>query len=266
MKIVTLVENIAAAPLQAVHGLSLYIETKQHKILFDLGIHGAIVPNAETLGVDLTAVDTVIISHGHHDHGGDLGLFLSINKTAKVYIQQTAFETFYVNAPKISVKRSVSLDASLKDHPQIILVDGDLIIDDELQLFRADNVTHLRSTANDTLYCDDVLDRFTHEHNLVIQEGDNSVLFIGCGHSGVVNILNKATQWNPQLCIGGYHLYNPTMQETVSDELLNQITQEMAQHPIHFYTCHCTGEYAYNYLSTRLPQMDYLSCGTIITL
>ena len=37
MRIVPLVENTTKSELKAKHGLSLYIETKLHKILFDLG-------------------------------------------------------------------------------------------------------------------------------------------------------------------------------------------------------------------------------------
>lgn len=266
MKITALVENIAQPPLQGVHGLSLYIETADHKILFDLGTRGALLPNAQALGIDLTAVDTVIISHGHYDHGGDLPLFLKQNHTAKVYLQKTAFDPHYVKPALIADRRYIGLDVNLKHHPQIILVDGDLVIDDELTLFRADTTQKLRSSANDTLYDEEGMDRFTHEQSLILQEGGHTALIMGCGHSGIANILDKAVQYHPEICIGGYHLYNPTLKLTVPDELLDAIAQEMGQYPIHFYTCHCTGEYAFDYLKERLPQMDYLSCGTVLTL
>ena len=55
MKIVTLMENTACHPgLTAEHGLSLYIETATHKILFDAGQTGAFADNAEKLGIDLS--------------------------------------------------------------------------------------------------------------------------------------------------------------------------------------------------------------------
>ncbi len=266
MKLTAMVENIANPPLCAVHGLSLYIETQQHKILFDVGLSGALFKNAEILSVDLTQIDTVFISHGHYDHGDDLGNFLAINPHAKVYIQRTAFEHHYSLPSATNIKKPIGLDSSLAGHPQIILVDGDLKIDDELTLFRADTTDRLHSTANDTLYDEEGVDRWTHEQNLIITQGEKTALIMGCGHSGIVNILDKAKIWNPSLCVGGFHLYNPTEKTTVADSLLEQIAQEMGQYPIHYYTCHCTGDHAFHYLQQRLPKMDYLSAGTVITL
>ena len=82
MKITALVENTAKEKLKAKHGLSLYIETKKHKILFDLGPDDTLFENARVCGIDLSKVDIVIISHGHMDHGGALSKFLAINKEA----------------------------------------------------------------------------------------------------------------------------------------------------------------------------------------
>ena len=90
MKITALVENTTNQGWRTVHGLSLYIETPGHKILFDVGPDDTIFKNAERAGVDLAAVDTLIISHGHSDHGGALKKFLDINHRAKVYIQRSA--------------------------------------------------------------------------------------------------------------------------------------------------------------------------------
>ena len=95
MKITALVENKSACELAAVHGLSLYIETEEHKLLFDLGPDQTLLKNAEKRGIDLTKVDTVVISHGHFDHGGALDAFLKMNHTAKIYVQRKAFEKHF---------------------------------------------------------------------------------------------------------------------------------------------------------------------------
>lgn len=78
MRVTVLVENHSDGVCTARHGLSLYIETKLHRLLFDLGPDETVFENAERLGIDLAAVDTVIISHGHNDHGGALGHFLPV--------------------------------------------------------------------------------------------------------------------------------------------------------------------------------------------
>ena len=89
MRITALVENRSDCGLIPVHGLSLYIETERHKLLFDLGPDDTLLKNAEKRGIDLGEVDTVVISHGHYDHGGALAAFLQVNQMAKVYVQRT---------------------------------------------------------------------------------------------------------------------------------------------------------------------------------
>ena len=261
MKITALVENKSTGALHGVHGLSLYIETPNHKILFDLGPDKTLFDNSIALGLDLASIDTVIISHGHYDHGGALEHFLEFNSTAKIYVQRKAFERHYAKALPLNV--DVGLNASLKNHPQIILTDGDFEIDGELRLFIVSDTSRCYSEANDTLYDDAGKDTFAHEQNLIIS-GDPNVLITGCGHAGIVNILEKAAQFSPKVSVGGYHLFNPNTKKTVPSELLDEIAAELTRYDTRYYTCHCTGEKAFRYLSERVPNMEYLQCGGVI--
>jgi len=265
MKITALVENQSSRELKTKHGLSLYIETLKHKILFDVGPDNTLFENSNTCGIDLLKVDTVILSHGHMDHGGALEQFLKINHSAKVYAQRKAFEKHYSKKSLFFSKVDVGVAPHLQTHPQMVLLEGDYTIDDELTLFTAPDTGKYRSSANDTLYTDAGKDDFSHEQNMMVL-GDTNVLIMGCGHAGVVNILNKAMAYKPQVCVGGYHLFNPTTKKTVPNELLEGIAQELAKHDIRFYTCHCTGQTAYNYFAERLPNMNYLSCGDAIEI
>ncbi len=73
MKITTLLENKTTCDaLRCEHGLSLYIETAKHKILFDSGASDAFWENAKALGIDLAQVDIAFLSHAHNDHCGGL--------------------------------------------------------------------------------------------------------------------------------------------------------------------------------------------------
>ena len=61
MLIKTLAENIAISEdFGCEHGLSLYIETKEHKILFDVGASELFLRNAEKLNVNIADVDFLI--------------------------------------------------------------------------------------------------------------------------------------------------------------------------------------------------------------
>ncbi len=262
MKITALVENETKCELKAKHGLSIYIETQNHKILFDVGPDNTLFQNAKTRGIDLTAVDTVIISHGHMDHGGALNRFLQINSTAKIYIQKRAFEPHY--SKLLFLKVSIGLNDKLENHPQVILIDGDYQIDNELSLFTVNHTHKCYSNVNDVLYTKNAQDNFLHEQNLIIQENQTS-LVMGCGHAGIVNIMEKAERYHPKLCVGGYHLFNPLTKKTVSVELLNNIAKELKKYPqTQFYTCHCTGADAFHFLSQQMPNLFYLSCGEAV--
>lgn len=264
MKIISLVENESKCDVKPVHWLSLYIETNKHKILFDLGPDNTLFENAKKRNIDLTKVDTVIISHGHKDHGGALERFLDINKTAKVYIQRKAFEPHYCKI--LFAKFNVGLNSKLKSNKNITLLDGDYRIDDELFLFTVQNIKKCYSKNNDTLYDKDGKDKFLHEQNLIISENKN-VLIMGCGHTGVVNIMEQCSNYNINYCIGGYHLFNPVTKRTVSKELLKEIANELAKYNhVTFYTCHCTGKNAYKFLSEILHNMNYLQCGETIKI
>src|SRR5665648_658871 len=96
MKILTLIENLVYKQgLVAEHGLAIYLETENRKILFDTGQTGLFLQNAQKLGVDIEDIDTLILSHGHYDHTGGLYPFLEKNSKAKVYAKSSIFTPKY---------------------------------------------------------------------------------------------------------------------------------------------------------------------------
>ena len=95
MKITVLCENTSYHGLPCEHGLSLFIETEHHKLLFDTGQSGLFAENAQKAGIDLSQVDICVLSHGHYDHGGALKIFSQINDKAKIYMNRYAFGFHY---------------------------------------------------------------------------------------------------------------------------------------------------------------------------
>ena len=268
MRITSLVENTTKSELKAKHGLSLYIETKVHKILFDLGPDNTLFENAVKKNIDISKVDTVIISHGHVDHGGALKKFLDINSMANIYIQKTAFEPHY--SKTLFLKIPVGIHNTLKTNRQIILLDGDYKIDDELSLFTVNKTNKLYSPVNSVLYDKKGKDTFAHEQNLIITANGKRVLFSGCSHTGIVNIQNQAEKLilsEISTVVGGFHLYNPPTKKYESDEMIANITNVLEKKKSDYYTCHCTGIKAYKKMKYKLGErLHYLSTGTEILL
>jgi len=92
-RITVLVENTAESPgLLAEHGLAFWIEVGSQCILFDTGQGGVLVINAYRLGISLSRVDAVVLSHGHYDHTGGLADALRANRPAAVYAHPAAMK------------------------------------------------------------------------------------------------------------------------------------------------------------------------------
>ena len=79
MKITVLVDNAPGGELGAEHGLSYLIDHNNYQLLFDTGHTDLFLRNAEKLGFELAKIETVVLSHGHWDHGN--GLVHIKNKT-----------------------------------------------------------------------------------------------------------------------------------------------------------------------------------------
>ena len=119
MKITVLAENTACREdLTCEHGLSLFIETGKHRILFDAGQTDAFAENAEKLGIDLKTADLAILSHGHYDHSGGIARFLEANSVAPVYLHREAFTPHY-NADG----KYIGVDPALAESPRLRFTD-----------------------------------------------------------------------------------------------------------------------------------------------
>ncbi len=272
-KIIALVENTKSSKEYcAKHGLCLYIETATHKILFDLGPDNTFVKNAEKMGIDLKAVDTVVISHGHKDHGGGLKAFFSLNSKAKIYVRKTAFDPHYIKL--LNIPFPVSLDKSLACSERFVFTNDNHVIDDELTVFSNVKSSEFHSKSNDVLLTKKenrlIKDDFNHEQNVILTSGGKKILISGCSHSGVVNIQKKAeiiSKDKMSYVIGGFHLFNPPTKKSESNELIYDIANALNKNKSTYYTCHCTGIKVYEQMKETLKdKLQYLSTGTELEL
>lgn len=263
MKIVTLVDNISTdSRLKQKHGLCFYIETAKHKVLFDVGSDDTFLQNAKVLGIDISAVDMVVISHGHIDHGGGLAAFLRNNNHAKIYIQKRALEPHFAKVLFLKIPVGLTKPAQLVD--RIIEVEQRLQIDDEMLLF-ADVEGQFETKSNRALLKEDKeRDDFAHEQNLLSTQSDKAVLFSGCSHRGILNIYQRALGYKKEIMavVGGFHLYNPISKQGEPRGLIREVVCRLQAAEATFYTCHCTGAKAYKQMKEWMGErLEYMQTG-----
>lgn len=273
MKIITLLENrTISKEYKHKHGLSLYIETANHKILFDTGTDESFAHNASILGVNLEDIDIAVVSHGHYDHGGGLEEFLKINNKAKIYIGKGAFDRHLIKLLGF-IKYDIGLKKELINSNRFVFVDKIMRIDDELILFSNVKGEEFIPKGNDKLlkkYNDGSVkkDDFEHEISLLINENNNYSLFCGCAHKGIINIIDKAkaiTNSNLNTVIGGFHLMGLKVKNLDDKSFLDNLSNTLNSSNVNkYYTCHCTGEEVYNYLRENINNLDELKTGIII--
>lgn len=248
MKIITLMENSPGkACTKCEHGLSLYIETGKHKIIMDTGASDATWQNAEVLGVDLTDVDTVVISHGHYDHAGGLLTFALSHPGAAVYLQKSAAGDFF------DAERYIGIDRRILDLPNLRLIEGDLVIDEEIKIFTG--ITGRKHWPEGNLLMKEkvdgelVQDSFVHEQCLVVTDEVETALISGCAHNGILNIMEKYVSLYgdaPDKVVSGFHMMKKTEHNEKEKSVIKETAHDLLNYPSIYYTGHCTGQPAFD--------------------
>ncbi len=279
MKVTVLAENSAGQTpgVQAEFGLSLLIESSGGSILLDTGASGCFAENAKALGVDLERVDVLAISHGHYDHGGGIVDFLRENSRAPVFLRRGAEGAYYGSlSPNLPawlhraglITRYIGLDPEALHEGEragrIRWVDENTEPLPGVRLLTRITRRHSIPRGNRFLLAEKdgrfLPDDFSHELLLVVQEEGSSVIFSGCAHNGILNLLESARGDAPDQPIravaGGFHLNLPR-KETMSappEEIraLAATLGEEVSGPI--YTGHCTGAEAFSVMKEVLGE------------
>ena len=260
MKWTVLSDNRAEDPtFETEHGLSILLETERHRILLDTGASGVFLRNAKRMGIDLGTVDYVFVSHGHSDHAGGLRLFMEVNKRAKVIVSPEA-----VNGKFYSMRNDLHSITTVWPEgmgERFVMVDHTCEVADGIHVMAHIPQRHSMPKGNRHLFFKEdrgnyVPDDFRHELALYT----DGLLFTGCAHSGLENILS-ACPWPVRSVVGGFHLLDGHETENELTGLARRLTNNYPQ--TMFHTSHCTGDMAYGILKKAMPdRLHAFCCGT----
>lgn len=158
-------------------GFSCLIELADETILFDTGTRPDILMhNVGRLGVDLSEIDRIVISHQHGDHTGGLLRVLEDVSGVPVYLPRP-FPDDLVSRIESAGGVPVPVGEPTEIHPGV----------------------HLTGTMEGRV----------PEHALIVETGDGTLLITGCSHPGIENIVGRTRQIVDQdirLVLGGFHL------------------------------------------------------------
>ncbi|WP_321518362.1 MBL fold metallo-hydrolase [uncultured Bacteroides sp.] len=239
-KITTLVDNVVYdRGLQAEHGLSLLIDTGESKILFDTGASDLFIRNAEILGIDLSKVDYLVLSHGHSDHTGGVRQFQELNPHAKVVCKKEALQKKYKDERENGFKK-----ADQPDENRLWLVDSTTEIVPGVHVLPQIKITDKSETHFEHFFTvkdeNIVPDTFEDELVLVLSGEKTISVLSSCSHRGITNIIRSAQEAFPErtlnVVIGGFHIHN------ASEDKFNVISTYLGRKlPRRLGICHCTG-------------------------
>ena len=233
MKITILNDNAPGKGCLAEFGLSYLIEADR-SVLLDTGISDVFIQNATRMNISLDAIDTVVLSHGHYDHGNGLqqlsgkqlichpGVFTRrFNKKDNAYIG--------LNFTKEEASRKFDIIFSRLPYavsPEIMFL-GEIprVNDFEAQ------ITHFIDDAGADDFVPD-------DSALAIRTAKGLVIVSGCAHAGICNTIDYARKVTGipviHAVLGGFHLRSDNEQTRRTIDYLKKLKIE------YIYPSHCT--------------------------
>jgi 7,8-dihydropterin-6-yl-methyl-4-(beta-D-ribofuranosyl)aminobenzene 5'-phosphate synthase len=275
VRITTLSENTAGrGDLLAEWGLSILVETEKTAVLLDAGKGISTVYNADALGVDLSKIDRIVLSHGHYDHTGGLRQLLQkMRRKVEVVAHPDIWQAKYarrkdeperyigipfqrnelesLGATFNLAARPVRMDESIMTTGEIPMVTGFEQVDANLYVKKGTG-----------LEADKLLD----DQALIVNVDPGLVVILGCAHRGIINTLYHARQLTGRetiyAVVGGSHLTN------TSGERLWQTIGALRELGVQrLGLCHCTDLPAASVLAQEFGESFFFNkAGSIIDI
>ena len=275
VRITTLSENTAGrGGLLAEWGLSILVETDEASVLLDTGKSISTGYNADTMGINLSRVDKIVLSHGHSDHTGGLSEVLrKMRKEPEIIAHPDIWGAKYkhqegqadkYNGIPFQYRELVSLGAVFNLTTKPVRITDNITTTGEIPMIN--DFEKIASTLfvqeDGKLQPDQILD----DQALIINTEAGLVIILGCAHRGMINTIEHARQLTGvtkvHAVIGGAHLIDTSEERiwlTIA-ALKDLNVQRMG-------LCHCTGLSAIAILANEFGDRFFFNTtGTSIEL
>jgi 7,8-dihydropterin-6-yl-methyl-4-(beta-D-ribofuranosyl)aminobenzene 5'-phosphate synthase len=273
VKITTLSENTANYGFLAEWGLSILVEVDGLRILMDTGLSFSAAHNAQLMGIDLSTIDRIVLSHGHADHTGGLQEVLKIKGEVEIIAHPDIWTAKYVERDQEGVKycgipysreELESLGARFNLAKEPIHITDRIMTTGEIPVLSGyeEIENNLFVKEGDMLKPD----RLADDLALVIDTDFGLVAILGCAHRGIINTLRHTQNLTGKevvyAAIGGTHLFR------ASDERIERTIADLKEMGIQrLGVSHCTGFHASARLAQEFEDAFFLNnAGTRLTL
>jgi 7,8-dihydropterin-6-yl-methyl-4-(beta-D-ribofuranosyl)aminobenzene 5'-phosphate synthase len=258
LRITVLADNCAAgADLLGEHGLSMLIEADGRRILFDAGQGRVLRGNADALGIRLSEIGAVVLSHGHYDHTGGLAALLCECVPSAIFLHPAALEPKYarsagpphryIGIPEASLQALEPLRDRIVRTRSATEVAPGVWCTGEIPRLPANG------PAETGFFLDAdcrVPDPMADDQALFMETAVGLVVVAGCAHAGVANTLDGVAALTGagevHTLVGGLHLGRAARRQ------LEAAAAAVDERNIRVLApCHCTGMAAHAYLRAR---------------
>lgn len=275
IRLTTLSENTAGmGDFLAEWGLSILVEVDGMRILMDTGLSSSAVHNARVMGIDLSTIDRIVLSHGHTDHTGGLRDVLKIKGKVEVIAHPDVWASKYTRRNGQEEEQYIGIPFSreelesrgarfnLSKKPvrisEHVMTTGEIPMLSEYEAVENNLFVKRDGALRQDPLADDLA--------LVIDAEFGLVVITGCAHRGIVNTLRLAQgitgREQVYAAIGGTHLLR------VSEERIEKTIADLKRMGIQrLGVSHCTGFHASACLAQEFEGIFFLNnAGTQLTL